>query len=141
MSEFTEKGLDYQARKDGTNLCAFIRALIVWTPLILAAHVLVYALAGFVLMAVPLALLGVVGYLIALGVVGAIVLAIWGLIKWVNYRDDKRWRARQSISQEELPSPADDQPSFTEVAWKWAVAQKQKVCPLISFTNIEQGAK
>lgn len=145
---------DLDRYRNGTNLCHFIRVILLWTPLVYGFHILVYGTAIAILTYWPIRLFGFNGYVATIIgivtfviVVVAVAFVLQGLVNAVAFIRDKQderaeERARQeSDSDEDVPAPQPARvrqgPSFGEVLWNYLVAVKQKVCPIINFKQLE----
>ncbi len=141
--EFTEGNMKWRARERGTNLCQFLRVIMVYMPAILLLHIALYGSAIVAITAMPIYLIGMVWYF---AVVGAIVLivGIVHAIKWYR-RMRLRRAARNEARAQARPAPvATPQPAtspgFGSIVWQWLAAQKQRVCPVINFNVKEQAS-
>lgn len=108
-----------------TNLCFFVRTIVVWTPLVLVLHVAVYGAAVTVLAVAPIYLFGVGGYgktLLVLAIVAATIAGVVALIRWAESRPRK-------------PEPMQVGVSATDVVLEWLAAKKAKICPTITFVG------
>ncbi|HEX5774856.1 MAG TPA: hypothetical protein VFY28_02755 [Candidatus Paceibacterota bacterium] len=143
---------DLDRYKNGTNLCHFIRVILLWTPLVYALHILVYGTAIAILTYWPIRLFGFNGYIATIiGIVTFVVVvvgaafALQGLVSLLAYiRSNQHERAVERAKQEsdkDVPAPQPAKvrhgPSFGEVLWSYLVAAKQKVCPIINFKQLE----
>lgn len=141
--EFTEGGMEWRARERGTNLCQFLRVIVVYMPAILLLHVALYGGAITAITAVPIYLMGMVWYFAVAGAV-ALIIGIVYAIKWYR-RIQLRGAARNEAGTETKPAPVATpqpatSPSFGSIVWQWLVAQKQRVCPLINFNAQEHAS-
>lgn len=125
--------------RHGTNLCFFLRTMFVWAPLILVLHAIVYGAAIAALTIVPIYLFGGSGYFWSIGAIVTLFLIIFGEKALRNHLRDRSYQRRQAadgaeaISTESVPAA----PSFFRVLWEWFVAQKKKICPMITFPKQE----
>ncbi len=131
--------------ENGTNLCHFIRVMLVWCPLVLLLNAAVYGSGIAALTALPIYLYGGVGYAWVVGII-AFVVALILAIKFA-LRRLREWERRQpamhkSEKKNETPkvAPAPTGPGFFEVLWKYIVGLKKKVCPTITFNRQTQEA-
>jgi hypothetical protein len=133
LDEFTDSNRRFWIEQRGTNLCFFCQTTFIWTPLVLLLHVLVYGALGAALTVVPMRVIGVGSYAaVVIGTV-ALVLVVVGLNELMDWRRRRRW-GRPSFDFKEERGP-----STVGIAWQWLVAQKRKVCPMISFTSGARG--
>lgn len=128
-----------------TNLCQYVRFLLVWMPLVLGINVALVGFAIWTIVVLPINLFGITGYAWTIGtIVGviAIIVAIVYLFKLFGWLMDKRDKAaKKSPVVRKQPVPVVIKPytgpSFWEVLGAWMKAQKDKVCPIISFTGLK----
>ena len=127
-------------QKRGTNLCMFVQSMLIWAPLVIILHLVLYGSALAALTAIPIYFFGFWGYAWGVGSIGGviavIVAALWCL-KWSIEQREKRRAAANTQKKEEKPSSkkAPSAPSFFTIFWRWIVAKKQKFCLLIAFTK------
>jgi hypothetical protein len=135
--------------RNGTNLCHFIRVTLVWGPLVLALHLVVYGAAIAVLTIVPIQLFGWSGYfaIIAgiagfIGILAGVVFMLWLYEVVKDFIANKRYEARlrrqaeagDAVSEEAEESPTEDKgPTFIQLVFANIKAAKQQVCPTINF--------
>jgi hypothetical protein len=131
-----------ELRERGTNLCFFIRTMFVSAPLVILLHIFVYGTAVVAVTYWPVKVFGAVGYLSTLLVGGSIALTIFLRNKSRESKrklEETRQRVMAQYTEamvaEYVALPAS--PTFRSVAWEWILAQKKKVCPLITFTRQE----
>ena len=120
----------------GTNLCAFMRVIIIYAPLILLLHAIVYAAALATVTVWPIYLFGLKWYGIGVGALVALVLTIIVVVKLVIWL--LRKREEKIEAQEQLAKPTNDNPtgpSFLRIVGQWVMAKKRKICPLITFAE------
>jgi hypothetical protein len=149
MDEFRDSWKIRLERKyeKGTNLCHFMRVILLWAPLVLLLHLVLYGGAIAALTIVPVYWFGLSGYLgLILGLVVFIFLCVLagfasaGIGKSINYVVLRSRKSRQKSGTEEIPEPLTNEkigPSFGEVLWEYAVATKRRICPIINFKNAE----
>jgi len=133
-------GLIYQAENRGTNLCAFMRVIFIYAPLILLFHAIVYVAALATITVLPIKLFGLKWYGVGVGAVAGLILLVLLVVNLVMWLLDKWWLARVNAQgQEAKPTNTDAaSPGFVHVLWQWVVAKKQKLCPLITFVEREK---
>ena len=129
--------------ENGSNLCMYIRTLVVWLPLTVILHLTTAALCIFTLFVFPSHLFGW-GYA-KFGVgcvlfVGLLILAVYVWKKSENYLDEHHTKKCNA----ETAEPIDKGPSLTALFIEWIKAKKKMICPLIEFYTPERtrgGAK
>ena len=115
-------GIYSNARSSGqTNLCHYIRVIFVTTPIVLILQIAFLGWVSYVLVAWPIASFGVMPWLYT---VGAIVLA--GIVGSLIVMAISELRTHRRVKPEKSPGA-------TALLWRFLVAQKQKVCPLIEI--------
>lgn len=125
-------GIDTSHRyEDGTNLCHFVRVIVVYGPLTVLLNLLTV---GFVLTAVaglPVYYVGPAGYLwllLFLFLAGAFLgAAVYGLVRYVRSRPKKP----------ESPVSPKRSARVVTLIGEYIVAKKKSVCPLITFKSEE----
>jgi len=120
----------------GTNLCFFLRVMLVWTPLVLLLHTVVYGVAIAALTIVPIYLFGGSGYFWGVSAIVTLVLIILGVKKLRDYLEKRRWQMTLREANREANVSAE--PSFFKILSEWSVAQKKKICPTITFSRQEE---
>jgi hypothetical protein len=140
--------------RDGTNLCHFIRVILVWAPLIVLLNVSACGLVLAALIAAPIYLFGVTSYLavifglIAIVCVGVGVSFVGFLIQLsVSYlkrrarekRLSKMLAEGDSTEKVEVPEVPKG-PTFGAVLWQYAVATKHRFCPNLTFKSQEMSS-
>jgi membrane protein implicated in regulation of membrane protease activity len=138
LDEFTGRNRIWDRRHHGTNLCQFIRVTLVWCPLVLLLHSIMYGAAVFALTVTPVYLFGGYFYACIIGAIVALICMIFG-IKWFNrrrYERERRSPRKRDLEREraELVVVAKD-PDFFEVLGAYLAAKKQKVCPMMTFAT------
>lgn len=115
-----------------TDLCQFIRTIVVLMPLALISNALF--IAGVIwLIWVPVQVLGIwtlLKVLIFLGAFATIILAgagaLWGIAVTAEYFKSKsRVKTKTALSYQPKPRS----PSISSLIWKWVKARKQGICP------------
>lgn len=122
----------------GTNLCFFVRVVVLYMPFAILLNVVSVALAVASLTLLPIYFFGGVTYGWILGAIALVIGVMWGVktvrggIMWVRFVERKRMvrRAREAMKPGE--------PGFLEVLWAYLVATKKKVCPSIAFHALEE---
>ena len=123
----------------GANLCFYVRTMLIWAPFVLILHTIVYGAAIIALTAVPIHYFGGSGYA---WIVSAVVLVI-GIRLLRNYmieREESQRSVRRQTRREEIPAVAEAPrgPSFFDILWEWLVAQKKKICPMVTFAKQQE---
>ena len=127
--------------KNGTNLCFFIRVMVVYMPLVLLLHLGLVVVAVISLTALPIYLFGGIAYGWILATTAMVVGIIWG-VKTMRQHRLRRARDMASlidyveVEEEPVASQVDTAlkgPGFFEVVWAYIVAAKKQVCPSINF--------
>ena len=137
-----ERGWRQSRYSEGTNLCSFVRVILLWAPIIVVLNLLGYAAVIAVLTYLPIHLFGLTGYGWIVGGLAAVVAVIW-LIN-VTFAALGRSNARRrelrrrenlhrGFDEREAPEPEKKGPSFAAVLWGYVVAAKQRICPMINF--------
>lgn len=106
---------------EGTNLCHMMRVLLIWAPLAIAFNFFTFAFWAFVLVVWPIYRLGVPmwsWYSLAY----AVVALLGCFIYWIA--------TRPKIEVNPTPNRA---ATISSLILASVVAQKQKICPFISF--------
>jgi hypothetical protein len=136
--------------RSGTNLCFFIRVMVVWAPLVIALHLAAYGAAIAALSYIPIKLFGVGPWKTVAVAAAAVVGVIFGLRwlagvarRWSRRRYDKQAAARYAQDRErwaeDVPArPAKPYvkrgPSFWEVAREYLKAKKKLICPQVEIS-------
>lgn len=100
-----------------TNLCFFVRTIVVWAPLTIAVNLLAYGAAIGAVIGLPIYYWGLGGVAIRFGAI-ALGLGIVAVLVAL---------ARRYAGQE-VPVP-----SAVYVASEWVRARKESICPTITF--------
>lgn len=131
--------LIWNAEKDGTNLCAFMRVILIYAPLILLLHAIVYAAALAVITVLPIWLFGLMSYGLVVGAIALLIILVALAINLVGELLDKR-RTRIDAQEQAVKTTSADatDPSFVRVLGRWVVAKKRKVCPLLTFVKRDE---
>ena len=137
---FMDRNTKVSINRYGTNLCFFVRVMVIGAPLVLALHAVVYGAAIAALTAVPVILFGFSWYLAGVAAITTIVLFIRGIKKFWDWRQDRYWerkdrehaRAMEPPTEVHMPTPT---LSFWAVVREWIKAHKAKICPMITFQS------
>lgn len=128
-------------KERGTNLCFFIRVMVVWAPLVMAIHGLLFAAALGCVLILPVYFFGGEGYSwfvgIAVGLVVVVGFIVRPLLKLLS-RKQSEWveRHREKLkNRPERVKIVKIGPTFFEVLWAFIVATKHKICPTVSFLD------
>ena len=141
------RGYDTAYRYEAhTNLCHFMRVIVVWMPFVLFLHVLLVAAAVGAVTVWPIRLFGWTTWLGILAGIAFVVGVVIAVKKASEYQRHRRWERPAVPRTVPAPAPAaaiqeeaePESPSTWELIWAWIVAQKQKVCPIISFTETKE---
>lgn len=129
----------WQMERHGTNLCFFLRTIVLYTPLVLLLHAVVYGAALAALTIVPILIFGASGYFSTVIAITLLVLTVIGV---------KQWRKHQQKGHQEAelrrPAPVavteviTASPRFFQILWEWIVAVEKKVCPMIRFAKRQE---
>ena len=142
-NEFKEDDDSSWRYRTGTNLCHFLRVMLVWCPLVLLLNAAVYGSGIAVLTVLPIYFYGGVGYAWIIGVI-VFVVGLLLAVKFVNRRLSE-WSYRRSAMRVRVPQPprapitAPTGPTFLEVLLSYIIAVKMKVCPTVTFKSQAQG--
>ena len=133
--------LTRRAEQKGTNLCAFMRMILVYAPLVLLFNAVVYASLIFTFIVLPIYLFGLKGFGLGVGVLGVLGFLILMTVSLVMWLKDKR-REKVCAKEQAVKTTSADVagPGFFRVLGQWMVAKKRKVCPLITFVKNEKEA-
>lgn len=142
QDEFTEGNAEYRVRRHGTNLCHFLRVILVYTPIIFLLHLVLYGGAVAAITYVPMSLMGL-GWYFAVAIAIACLVGIIYAIKWyrrwqLNRPAKTQSRAEAQPVQAAAATPKPTSPSFGSLVWQFIVAQKRRVCPLINFSRTQE---
>lgn len=129
-----------------TNLCFYMRTIIVWMPLVLGLHLMVWGALFYVSFILPGELFGFKAFgkfwlfvLLAAALVAAVIFG--GIVYEENIEPKIRPKIRSYVrkrKEEKRAAVAAKPPepkgmSGWEVLITWLVARKQAICPFISF--------
>lgn len=132
----------YTMKKEGTNLCFFIRVTFIYMPFALLVNFFVLAVVIASLTILPIYLYGAVTYMwIWLALAGSVlaiaglVFLLWGIDTVASYARRKRYqRQRRSLTKETTASPV----GFSDVISLSVKAVQEKVCPVITFHDAKE---
>lgn len=127
---FRDRDTAWLVERDGISLCPFIRIMLVYAPLVIAFHAVVYVAAFMTLTAMPIYLFGGSAYLWGIGDVIILTLIIVG-IKKLNAWLDVRTPVSHAPKIKKVSTSSG--PSFFAVIRQWLVAVHEKICPTITF--------
>lgn len=129
---FADTGSDYWMT-GRTNVCHFVRTIVVAGPLALLASLGLWSFIVYVAAVYPVLRFGFVTYGTVIGGVGSAVLFIMGIV-WLIRLVDRFLPAKTP----KPPKPRKERRNFISEAanifWAWIVAAKQRVCPLVETT-------
>lgn len=119
----------------GINLCPFVRIMLLYAPLVIVLHAVVYVAAFMAFTVIPIRLFGWSNYLWAFGVV-----IVFTLVAVVSIRKLNDWSAAQTAAY--VPKikkvSAFSDPSFFTVLRQWLAALHKKICPIITFVTSQK---
>ncbi len=124
--------LEERTKEKGTNLCFFVQCNLLYAPLILVLNAAAYIGALAVVTAIPIYLFGFVAYLWVAGGILAAILAIFA----IYFLSSKLGELNEIKTRQK--EKAASNPRFGSLLWAWCAAQKQKVCPLINFSDTKE---
>lgn len=115
-----------------TNLCHYIRVLLVWMPLVLGIHAVLIGSTVWAFIILPIYLFGITGYGWTIAVIVGLIVAVFALVYFLKllgrlFNKAEEWRDRPAVEK------PDTGPSFWEVLRVWKKAQKDKMCPFVDF--------
>jgi uncharacterized membrane protein YwzB len=127
---FTDRDWLVEQYRRRTNLCHYMRVVMVYAPLIIAVHVVAVVATFWVLIIRPIQLFGMTGYLSTLRV---IVIGIVTIVLLVGLRalilHFYRKRKPRDVVHHEPGKLAQSLDLFGE----YLAAKKARICPLITF--------
>ena len=125
---------------ESTNLCHYVRVILLYAPLVFLAHLIFLAAALYVLILLPFQLFGT-GYWYAIGIIAALA-ALAGIAVWFHRRWEFVWsKKHEEKTSQPTPEPEPvkvKRPGFFEVLWNYLIAVKQKICPTVNFYTQEE---
>jgi uncharacterized membrane protein len=133
--EFNETYQAHSVEINGTNLCFFVRTIVLYVPVVLLSHAIAFGLCLLAFVVAPIMMFGGRYYAYGVGAIVAIVAVLFGAVFFYEYVQNKKDAKREWNGQRVRRTPSAREPSFGKLLWDWAVAQKQKVCPMITFSN------
>ncbi len=127
----------------GTNLCHYMRVILVYTPLILLAWAGVAAAGVGSLIVLPVYLFGMAGYGETIAViVGAFLALVIVAFACMVITDTCHWVMGKLRGEGHTERPkaqtASASPTFFDLVAEWIVAKKKAICPTISFSEAER---
>ena len=118
----------------GTNLCHLMRVNLVWAPLAIAFNLLVYGIVLTALTLAPIYLFGFGGWFdTVVGIV--LVVGIIMLVGYLHRAHDRALRARAEKVVVAKVAKQNKGPGFGQVFWSYAVATKQRICPIVTWNE------
>lgn len=124
--------------ENGTNLCHYMRVILVYLPLILLIWLATLAATVYVAVITPIKLFGISDYLWTLGIIAAVTVGIVLVSIMISLVFDgflmSLIRRRRVRRLERIVAP---ELNFLELMGQWLVAKKQKVCPQLEFVKRE----
>jgi hypothetical protein len=134
VAEFFDRGSHvYHYRKSyevHTNLCPYMRTILLWLPLALLVNVATWAMAVATVTYIPGRLFGWKGWgltvLVTAAGVGLLLLMLW-LRQW--------YRERQEARPPKVPDvgPHDRTPGFGSAVREWVRKKHEGICPSITI--------
>ena len=140
---FLGKYYCYYPDRERTNLCHFVRVIIVYCPLVLVAHLATAAAMVVATVVFPIWLFGLTRYFVFLGIVtllGGLVAVLQFSWFWTEDWRSRLWPETKTKKEKAKPEKSIG-PSFFRILWKFIVATKRNVCPIITFTSQREGGK
>lgn len=143
---FTGRGDSWRSYKDrfikrGTNLCHYMRVILVYTPLILTVYAATAAGVVWVSVFLPIKLFGITGYMNTLlvigGVVVGIILAVVGIICVVSFLGWAFHKTGEIIGHTKAPVLVQRGLNFGDLMVEWMIARKKAICPTLTFADVE----
>lgn len=141
--EFTEKDNVSTVKKQGTNLCFFIRVIVLYMPVAFLANVGAWVVFVGSFTVAPVHYFGGKRYLLTLLAVALLVALIIGL-KWSSRKvRESAWFGATTRGAASSPKAyyVDPGPGFWQLVWLYVVAGKKKFCPSIRFPNLQEGER
>lgn len=124
-----------------TNLCHYVRVLLVWMPFVLSIHAALVAGIIWTFIILPINLFSITGYgwtiavIIGLTVVVFAIVYFLKMLGWFLYLMRVARGKRLEVERKkrlEVERP-DTGPGFWEVLKTWMKAKKARMCPIINF--------
>ena len=128
----------YDNNRRNTNVCYYLRAMLVYMPLVILLHAALFAAAVWVTIVLPVHLFGfsgigktmVITLLVAIGV-SIMVGLVYGTWRWSDaIADARREHTRNIHEQGEL--------TFWEVVGAWISGVKHRICPLVTVMDADR---
>ncbi len=127
-----------------TNLCLYIRTIVVWMPMVLALHAVLLVAAVYAIVILPIRYFGwsyasFWGFWVVLGT-GAFG---GGMLSSYFWNRISRWRRRRRDFHRHKRASLDPDQGLSgiQVASAWVAARKEKICPFISFKGNEETSR
>lgn len=148
--EFTGHNRKNQCEMNGTNLCFFIRVMLVWAPLVLLLHVVLFGSTIYILTVLPITLFGGSSYFAAIATLILLIMGIKRVHEYMKQRNEIKRSERVRKWNEEYFNPLETSPwvqeserrhGFIEVILLWLMAKKKLICPGVSFYTSNQEMK
>lgn len=147
VDAFLKGGYPTYEFQDRTNLCHFMRVLLVYLPFILSVHAALIVSAVYALGFLPYSFFGIpylrlAGYVLA--VIAFIGFAAFGAVRVLQMMKEKAEQAATAAEKKEVerkperPKRKRQGPGFSEVVGAWLKARKQQICPEIRFCATEE---
>ncbi|MGD0977323.1 MAG: hypothetical protein ABR875_03460 [Minisyncoccia bacterium] len=132
-----------------TNLCLYIRAIVIWMPLVILLHLLLLACAIYALL-IPFRTFGwsYIYFCLSLAIVVGSVAGLMILLKRRNKDkakpEPKNYYAELLMAEHERERKralkAKKSPSFMKIMIAWIKSKKAGICPMIFFAKSEGGS-
>jgi hypothetical protein len=111
-----------------TNLCTFFWTSVGAPLFVFGAHLMTLAIVVWCTLGYGITRLTFLGFLIEVGIVAAFFVFIYGMSKGIEYlchrKEDKKWEP-----------PKEKHDGFFTLLFKYVVAAKQRVCPLMKLED------
>lgn len=130
---FAETGSDYWS-SGRTNICHFVRTVIVAGPLALLATIWLYGFMIYVGIVYPVLRFGGTIYTITIGSAVAIILLAVGITHLIRLLERNKPARAPKPKKERKPGFVNE---AATVFWTWLISAKQRVCPLIETRTPE----
>jgi hypothetical protein len=131
----------YEYQEKRTNLCLYIRTLLVWMPLVVVLHLAVAAWLIFTFIYLPVVTFGLLPLGVAVaktaGVIvvlaGVVFIVVFGLAALSEFFESKPISAeeRRQRAAEKAAKP----PGMIAVVGSYVVAKKRQICPTIQLVE------
>lgn len=123
---------EYPKQREGEKigLCPYMRMIILWGPLVMLTYLAPLAAFYGALIYFPYSANAGLGLLALFGTLLAISGVIW-LLAWLAVkREEETWEQREA-REEARERRLKENPGFLRLFWRWLVAQKTKICPVM----------